>query len=389
MKVQCPQCGMLYQIDETKLPSQGIKVKCKQCDINFDIQKQYQDVKKKSGTEQLTEELIAKKYIQEKNEEAVIKTLQDGILKYAAQKKFRQAERLREQLIKIAPMALSEIISSGEIIEQEKMAAMDSKRMKPLADLYANFNKSEAAAFYFALNDFSVKAGVKVFEQGKFDDRLYFIQSGRLNLSYYDNEMGQQVNYATLREGDITGVEGFFTFSSHSYTLTSVEDSEISCLEKEIYEKILKENPIIESKLCNYCEVKKKICNLLSGKKGQARRAHKRHRTLLNGKIQMMDHDGNPSGQITMVNIIDISTGGLCYIVKNMKHYEAARLHKKWTHITISHKKGYIIQDVKIIARVVSIQFHPFGECSVHVQFKNPLDEKTVLEMARNPEKET
>ncbi len=381
---------MLYQIDETRLPSQGIRVKCKQCQIPFDIRKQYpDDTHEKPGAEQLTEELLAKKYVQEKNQEAVIKILQDGILKYAAQKKFRQAERLREQLIKIAPMALSEIISSGEIIEQEKIAAMDPKRMKPWADLYANFDKSEAAALYFALNDFSVKAGVNVFEQGKFDDRLYFIRSGRLNLSYYDNETGQQVNYATLREGDIAGVEAFFTFSSHSYTLTSVENAEISYLEKETYEKILKENPIVESKLRSYCEVKKKTCHLLSGKKGQARRAHKRHRTLLKGKIQEMDHDGNPSGQITKVNILDISTGGLGCIVKNMKHSEAAMLHKKWIHITISHKKGYIIQEVKIIARVVSIQFHPFGECSVHVQFKNPMDEKTVLEMEQNPEKET
>jgi len=36
-------------------------------------------------------------------------------------KKFAQAERLREKLIDISPMALTEIVESGEIIENSNV----------------------------------------------------------------------------------------------------------------------------------------------------------------------------------------------------------------------------------------------------------------------------
>jgi predicted Zn finger-like uncharacterized protein len=385
MKAQCPQCGKLYQIDADKLPAAGIRVKCKQCQAPFDIRKQYNDSGKGVSAETRTpEEIVAEKYIQEKNENAVIKVLTDGIMKYAVQKKFREAERLREQLIRIAPMALSEIMQTEDVIEREKLAAMDSKKMKPWADLYAELSKSEAAAFYFALVDVGAKAGIPVFEQGKFDDRLYFIRSGRLSLSYFDNETGKNINYATLQQGDIAGVEAFFTFSSHGSTLTPIEDAEISFLGKESYEKLIAENPIIESKLCNYGIIKKKTCNL-AGKTGSARRAYKRYRTLLDGSVRMMDKDGKLTDQVTKVNIVDISGGGLCYLVKNMKHNEAAQLHKSWIHIDISCKKAPMIPDVRRTARVVSVQFHPFGECSIHVRFDKPIEIRAVIEMARNP----
>jgi predicted Zn finger-like uncharacterized protein len=383
MIVQCAHCKTSYNMDETKIPERGIRVKCKKCQNSIDIKRPSSNNPQAAPSKpELAEEDIAKKYIQENNEQAVAQTLYDGIIRYAGMKKFKEAERLRVQLMKLAPMALTEIIRTGEIIDQEKTAAMDLEKVKLWASLYHKFSKSEAAALYFALTSITVKAKTHVYEQGQFDDRLYFIQSGRLKLSYFDNELNQQIEYGFLDTGDISGEDAFFTFTSHSSTLTAQTDVELLCLEKADFENILVENQNIETKLFDYCEKVKKTYRQI-GKKGKARRSDKRYDTSLTGQV----HTGDPKDKllknITKVNITDISTGGLCYVVQNMKKEEAANLHKNWISIITSYRKGPLMVDIKKLARVIAVHFHPFGECSVHVQFKDRLDETTVKEIAQ------
>jgi CRP-like cAMP-binding protein len=361
-----------------------IRLKFKKCKNLIDIKKQTSGYTKTPFVKpNLAEEETAKKYIRENNEQAVVKTLYDGIIRYAGLKKFKEAERLRVQLMKIAPMALTEIIRTGEIIDQEKTADMDLEKVKLWSELYDKFTKSEAAALYFALTGISVKANTHVYEQGQFDDRLYFILSGRLKLSYFDSEAGRHLEYGFLDKGDITGEDAFFTFTSHSSTLSAQTDADLLCLEKADFENILVENPSIETKLFDYCEKLKKTYRQI-GKKGKARRSHKRYETMLTGQV----FTGNPKDtlmkDVTKVTITDISTGGLCYVVQNMKKAEAAILHKNWISIVASYKKGPLMADMKKLAKVIAVHFHPFGECSVHVQFKDPLDEKTVREIAQH-----
>jgi CRP-like cAMP-binding protein len=315
-------------------------------------------------------------------EEAVVTTLFNGIAKYAKQKNFSQAERLRDKLIEIAPMALSEITRSAEIIEEEKIFAMDAGKIELWKDLFKRFTKSEAAAFYFALNDITAKAGEPVIEQGTFDDRLFFINSGRVMLSYYNFEKGKSLDFAILKTGEIAGVESFFTFSNSNFTLTPMMDSKISILEKKIYEKLLVENPDIESKLKDYCEERRKGSRLESIRR-HARRAHKRYPISLAGKVQKVSKDGKLMGTIMSMMVSDISAGGICYILENIKLNEASQLHKSWLLVHVTYQKGFVLEDVKKLAKVVSVQFHPFGECSIHVRFKDPLDEKKVLEISQ------
>jgi predicted Zn finger-like uncharacterized protein len=383
MIVQCAHCKATYNIDEAKIPERGIRVKCKKCLNLMDIGKQ-SAIELEGGPAKidLAEETLAKKLIRENNDQAVVQTLYDGIIRYAGLKKFKEAERLRSQLMKIAPMALTEIIRTGEIIDQEKTAAMDFEKVKLWAGLYEKLTKSEAAALYFALSNMTVKANDPVYKQGQFDDRLYFILSGRLKLSYFDNEVGRHLEYGFLDKGDITGEDAFFTLTSHSSTLAAQTDAELLFLGKTDFENILVENPNIETKLFEYCEKVKKTYRQI-GKKGKARRSSNRYATSLTGQV----FTGGPGDPLmknaTKVTITDISAGGLCYVVQNMKKEEAAALHKKWISIITSYKKGPLMVDIKKPAKVIAVFFHPFGECSVHVQFKEPMDEKTVREIAQ------
>ncbi|MFZ2631802.1 MAG: cyclic nucleotide-binding domain-containing protein [Desulfosalsimonadaceae bacterium] len=396
MKIRCPQCDALHTFDEEKLTAaklqgKAVQVKCKKCAHPFYIQAENLNGQPGSATrplppeKKMPEKRIIDALVQEKNEDAVVKTLYDGIVRYVNQKKFREAEGLRNQLMKIAPMALSEIFSTGEMIEQQKTMGMDPERIKPWAGLYDTLNPSEAVAFYYALSDFDAKAGIPVFSQGEFDDKLYFVYSGRLKLSYYDTELGRHFSYGDLHKGDVVGSDAFFSFSCHTSTLTPVVDSQLLFLEKSTYDSLLDENPALESKLTRYFGANIKTCNL-SSKRGQARRVHKRYPVSLNAQIQMADGDGNRiiGKEITNVKIVDISGGGLCYVVQNLKKQEAEQLHKQWVHMNVQYKKDHVFQEVKTLAQIVSLKLLPFEECSIHVRFKKAIDEKRILEMVHS-----
>jgi len=402
MKIRCPQCDALHTFDgekltAAKLQGKNIQVKCKKCAhpfyLQIDLQAENMTAQPEAANQPppapLEKPMPGKKLTdaqaKEKNEDAVVKTLYEGIVRYVNQKKFREAEGLRNQLMKIAPMALSEIFSSGELIEQKKTMGMDSERIKPWTGLYDNFNPGESVAFYYALSDMDVKADIPLFSQGEFDDKLYFVQSGQLKLSYYDTELGRHFSYGDLRKGDVAGADAFFSFSCHTSTLTPVVDSQLLFLEKSVYDSLIAENPAFESKLIRFFTEHTKTCNL-SSKRGQARRVHKRYPVSLNAQVQMSDPEGKRIIGKEMINVrtVDISGGGLCYVVQNLKKQEAEQLHQKWVQINVQYKKDHVFQEMKALAQIVSLKLLPFEECSVHVKFKKAVDEKRIQEMVQS-----
>jgi len=380
MKVQCPSCKTSYNINKMLIPVEGARAKCKKCGNAFHVcgDGQVDD----SQADRLPEERLAEQYIHAGDKDALVRVLYEGILKYSRGKLFDDAEKLRDLLIDAVPMALTEIIETGELIETEKSQAMDPEKIRPWADLYTTLTPSEAAAFYFALSDMKIMPKEMVFEQGKFGDRLYFIQSGRFEVSYFDQELQRNISYRVLQKGDIIGTDTFFNFTNHSDTLTAEIESTILRLDKKRYEKLLRENPAIESKLCNYCEDNKKGCRIETEKR-LVRRIHKRYRVSHSGKVQQIDATGNATGPITKMILSDISAGGLCYLLQNLKYNDAYHLLGSMLKIVFTYPKNDgVREDVTVTAKVVSMRFHPFGECSVHVQFDKPLVHAKAIEIA-------
>jgi len=311
------------------------------------------------------------------------KTLLNEIVQLANQKKFAKAENLRAELIKIAPTAVREIVRSGEIIEQKKADSMDPRVIKPWAELFNQFTASEAAAFYYALKAFIAKPSQPVFQQGSCDNRLYFIQSGSLKLKYFDYDQKKNVTVTTLRKGDVAGVEPFFTFTNHTTNLMAAEECIILYLDKQAYQKILATHHAIESKLCNFCE-SKKINLFQNAPTPPARRAAERYKANLKGQVQRIDPKGKLLPETSDIQVVDLSTGGLCYMVNNIKVGEAANLHNSRVQITAAYQKYSLSYELKKIGKVVSLKFYPHGECSVHIHFEDSLNESKVMEIAKH-----
>ena len=100
----------------------------------------------------------------------------------------------------------------------------------------------------------------------------------------------------------------------------------------------------------------------------------------------MTDPDGDRivGKEIINVKIVDISGGGLCYVVENLKRQEAEHLHKQWVQVNVQYKKDQVFQEMKAPAQIVSVKLLPFEECSIHVKFKKPVDERRILEMVHS-----
>lgn len=323
------------------------------------------------------------KLIQGKSEAEIIKAFYNGIVRYAGRKDFVRAEQLRATMMEIVPNAVAEIVKAGEIIENEKTAAMDFEKIKPWASLFNKFTPAEAVAFYYLLKTMTARTHQRVFQQGDCDNRLYFIESGKLKLSCFDKQVKKNVVVANLAKGDICGVETFFTHTTHTTTLIVTENAAFSYVEKKSYQQILVDHPGIDAKLVQFCEMHQKKLTIQTGD-GLFRREHPRFQTALTGKIQRIDQKGNLLETVTPVTVADISMGGLGCTAANLGVGEAANLHQSMVQVSFSYHKYDIVHEMTKVAEVVSVRFLPFGESSIHLRFKSPIDEHRVHEIARN-----
>jgi hypothetical protein len=330
----------------------------------------------------LADDLIAQ-LIQGKPESEVVTAFYHAIAGHASRKNFALAEQLRETMMEIFPNAVAEIVKAGEIIESEKASIIDFEKIKPWAELFDTFTLGEATAFYHLLNTMSARKHQRVFQQGDCDNRLFFIESGKLKWSCFDRQAKNNVVFANLTRGDICGVETFFTHTTHTTTLTVEEDAKLIVLDKKSYQQLLVDHSAIDSKLIAYCESHQKKLNIQNNG-GLFRRAHPRFQTALMGKIYRVDPKENLSNQFLNVTIANISVGGLCCLVDKMGVGEAANLFQSNVQIFFSYMRYDTSHDMIIPAKAVAVRFFPLGESTVQLHFDKPLEESRVHEISFN-----
>ncbi len=318
------------------------------------------------------------------SKEALIKKIFEAIVYYTNQSNFEKAQALHTRLVKEAPNAIHLIVKSAEFIENRKKSAMDPEKIRPWADLFNQFTSAEAAAFYFALKDFVVRPNQPVFQQGNCDTRLYFIHSGRLKIKYFDYNIRKNVAIGVLGPGDIAGIETFFTLTNHTTNLIAADISKLSYLEKADYQGIVREHHNIESRLFQYCENKQlEIQNRQERPETGNRRAYQRYKAELMAELRRLDENGQPIEGRMNGKMTDISAGGLGLFVKNLKIGDAACLHNSRIMVSASYTQYGLTHELIKTGSVVSLKFHPLGECTVHVQFEEPIDDERVIAIAQ------
>ena len=315
----------------------------------------------------------------ENKENADVAELFNLIVTHAKAKDFVKAESLREKLMDIDPMALNEIITSAEIIEQEKKDGISHDHLSVWAELYQLLSTEEGNALYYAMKDASFSNDQLLFAQGDCNSNLYFVRQGQLKMLCSHN--GKEILVKTLQPGDIIGVETFFSDSVCTTSVSPFSRAIVSYIEKKFLQEWKEKFPALESKLYRYCLKFEKAHEVLK-KKGLDRRSQRRFR--IEGKIsfQILAASGAPIGNSFRGIVSDISASGLACLVK-LKNKEIGQL---LLGRSMELKLALVIKgigrSIGQVGTVVAVSSPPFDDYYLHIKFHQMLDSALVREIA-------
>lgn len=256
---------------------------------------------------------LVNQYVQQNNIPAAIKSLLFLIGRYAEKKNFAQAESLREKIIELDSMALSEIIKANEIIEDAKRKPIDEDHQDTWADLYSSLTPDEANTLFVDLQDDYFSPGEIIFSQGEIKTRLFLINQGQAKHLYVQGN--REYFIKKVGPGAIAGANTFFDASVCTTSLVTLTGVKVSYLDREILKQWRQTRPDLEKKLRKYSNTHGQIHHLLK-RNAQDRRSQKR--IPLSGRIlvRLVNDNDEPVGKTLGGSLADISVGGLSFVIK-------------------------------------------------------------------------
>jgi len=315
-------------------------------------------------------EKLIEQFLQQNNKEAAIQLLVELIVKNAREKDFDRAEVLRDKLFEVDPMAINEIVKTGEVIEAEKAAAIDKNHLSIWADFYEGLTPEETNALFYSMKMVKQPANHMILKQGEMRARLYFIDKGRLKMFY--RQADKAILLKTLGPGDIFGEDTFF-FSDGFCTTSVITDSPVKLyvLIKNDLDRLNSKTPGLESKLNEFCSSLETVADLLKDKNLE-RRIDKRLN--LPGKImvQMLTDSDQPAVKPFRAELLDISVSGLAFLMKTTQKVSAMLLGR---NLNLKLTFDELASDLEInrIGSVVAVNREPFHEYVVHAEFRKNL----------------
>ncbi|NLX18232.1 MAG: cyclic nucleotide-binding domain-containing protein, partial [Desulfobulbus sp.] len=314
------------------------------------------------------------KLVDEGRQEAALQQLVDLIEATIQAGDFKTAERLRERIYEIDGMALGPIIRTGELIEQAKMGTIKKEDLEIWAGLREHLTTQEFQTIYHELNEQLYKPEETIVAQGDKNDALFFITQGSVKVSHRVGT--RELFITTLNRGEMVG-ENFFTPSVWTATLTSLTATRIHVLPQTVLTAWQDQFPGLRGKLHTYYLANNTIHTTLA-KKGLERRAD--HRYSLSRKIQVqpITNQDKPIGRGFRAETIDVSLGGLAFLIRISRQENARLLLGRKMQIVLP--VGGKIQLMHLKGLVIGIQPYQVleNDFSVHFKFDRPLESQAL-----------
>lgn len=321
---------------------------------------------------------LIEQYLREDKKEAAVELLVKLIVKFAREKKFDQAEGLRDKLFQVDAMAVNEIVKTGEVIEAEKKEAIDKNHLDVWAELYDSLTADEVNALFYSLKRTEHPADHLIYSQGEMRSRLYFIDEGQLKIFYRKAE--KAILLKILGPGDFFGEDTFF--NSDAFCSTSVitdSAAKLYVLLKNDLDQLNSKTPALETKLSGYCSSRESVADLLKAKHLERRIEPRFH---LPGKVsvQLLQNSTQPALDPFKAELLDISISGLAFLMKTTEKASTMLLGQS---LGMNLTFAEIASDLEIscVGSVVSVNSEPFHEYVVHVEFTQNLNDDTMHEL--------
>jgi CRP-like cAMP-binding protein len=290
-------------------------------------------------------------------------------------RRFEQAERLRDWLLQIDPMALVEGVRAAELIEEEKAAAIGPEVKAIWQDLLRILSDEEFAALYHAAVEHSYADGEIVVKQGTFEAALFLVNRGQVQVTA--GSEGRPILLNNYGPGDVLGGENFFDASVWTTTVIS-RGSSLSRLRRAKLIAMKESHPALYGKLQNYCH-KYPTAGMLFKKHRRTRRVHERHKAQGRVAIDVLDGQGKDTGLTLKSELLDLSRGGVALSLRFSKKKNAAALLGQLIRVHLRPKAA--TQALARTGQVKAVLCHDFvgNEYSLHVQFDTELESKEVV----------
>lgn len=297
----------------------------------------------------------------------------------ALQGRFSVAEQLRDELIRIDPMNLKLIVSTGELIEEQKTALFDKDHLAVWQELYQELSDEEANGLFYSLESADIAASKLLQVKGKISNRLFFVESGNVALFYPKD--GKNTVLTQLSRGDIVGELSFFEISLCPLSAATQSEVKLYSLTRAAAEKWQEPYPGLYDKLERFCRLRGKSDTVIKAS-GLDRRTNPRYQVDGIAGAVVLDKSAQPTELRFKGPISDMSSTGLCFEIKCSKQETARYLLAKTVelHLEFDQAPGAALD---VLGRVSKVSFHLHNDYSVHVQFNERLGDPLFEQIPR------
>ena len=296
-----------------------------------------------------------------------------AIKKAALAGNFKEAESLREQLIKNDPVNLKLIVSTGEIIEDQKTKLLDTDHLAVWDELYGDLTEEETNGLFYSMESALLDTNKLLQVQGKLSNRLFFIDNGKVVLFYRMD--GKNIIAAQLGRGDIVGESSFFEISLCPLSAATQAETKLYSLTRSAAEAWQEPHPGLYEKVAEFCRAQ--------GKSGEAiaaneldRRSTKRYPISGVAGAVVLQKDGNPGTNRFKGGLSDISPSGLCFDIKCSRQETARALLAAEVALSLEFDDRPQAP-LQLKGQITKVSFHLHNDYSVHVKFIEPIAEAT------------
>ena len=298
--------------------------------------------------------------------------LAEQVKSLAREGKFKEAEQLREKLLENDPMALAHIVSTAEVIEEEKTRYLDKDHLAIWDQLYNDLSSEETNLLFFSMEKAQVAPNKLLLSQGKKNSRLFLIDSGKVAVFFRKGD--KNVPLGQLGRGDVLGEENFFGISL--CTISAVTQSKVALrhLGRQDAEAWRDKLPGLYEKLAVYCQKYGKSRDL-AARKNLEKRTYERYGASAAATAYLVNAQGEKTETYFRGPVTDISRSGICLSIKCSKQETARTLLGKNVEVSVAFEE---LDDkvFKTFGAIVKVTYHLHNDYDMHVRFSSIISEE-------------
>lgn len=302
--------------------------------------------------------------------DAAADILDRAVYGFVERKDYWHAQDCYKKLMDINPLALNEIIRVADFIEKSVFEGITSDHMAAWKELYSELTREMAVNFYLGLEEIPLKQGDVLFNQRDLNDKLYFIDSGSIGL-YAENKF-DKILLATLRPGEMVGLEGFLYNTYCSSTAQAEGPTVVRALKLEDFDNWPDSLMALAHKIRAIAEKQQERVADMIKKTAIQRRRYERYAPSNRVYVEIAMPDFNKRVRAELLNV---SFGG----VATMGRLDPSIFRKilgTVVNLNFITKKEEMesVFNKNFVAEVVGVVPKTNGNYSIHLQFKDILE---------------